>query len=203
MIREADWSKLIKRHAGAFHNRMLRSNIRSFAVEDIEQEFWISFMRARDTFDEGRGVPFEAYLIEGLRRTKHEIRRKLSRRFEEEVGASLDSSTEEETSLYELLPDPNALVGDDFEKAQAIERFCERLSPRAAVYVRLLYSQPEPVLKEMLRLRERAKHASEMGVSHFASATISSGVVFKIMGAPRQERTQIRSEVMQAIEAQS
>lgn len=203
MIKEADWASLITRHARSFHHRMLRSGIRSFAVDDIEQEFWIGFVRARDTFDEARGVPFEAYLVEGLRRVKHEIRRKLSRRFEEEVGASLDSKVDEEASLYELLPDPNANVGEDFERDQMIERFCERLSPRAAIYVRLLYTQPQAILSEMTKLRERGKYASDMGVSHFAGTTISSGVVFKIMGAPRQERTKIRSEVAQAIEAQS
>jgi DNA-directed RNA polymerase specialized sigma24 family protein len=202
MISEKDYETLVKRFSGAFYRKMLRSGVTAFTLEDIQQEHWLGFCRARNSYSAETGVPFQAYLIKGLEQLQSEMRRKVSKRFHERNHLSLDAPIGDEDSkmqLHETLAGDEEELGSSLDRDQQIERLCANLSDRARTYVQLIYRQPAELLEQTKAIRARAEHASNIGIAHFAPSGVSSSLVFKLMGAPRQERTRINAEIEKAL----
>lgn len=202
MISEKPYEVLVKRFAGSFYRKMLRSGVTAYTLDDIVQEHWLGFCRARNSFKEDLGVPFQAYLISGLQQLQQEMRRKVSRRFQEKSHLSLDTPIGEDgdSQLHEVIASEEDGVDVAIERDQQVEYLCKRLSPRARAFVQLLYRQPPELLEQFNHMRARADHASKLGVAHFCFNGVNSALVFKLMGAPRQERTRINVEIQNTLE---
>jgi DNA-directed RNA polymerase specialized sigma24 family protein len=198
MIDHKDSVELIRRMSWSIARKLHGSGATSLSHEDVEQELWMVWCRARDTFDPTLGVPFKAYLIEGIRRSKLAINRKVFNRIGEERASSLDAPAgrdDESANLGDMMPGNEPLPDAEVEEITHYTWALRRLSSRSALFLKLLYEQPPELLEQMRQLKARADYAKEIGAQNVLISQITTGFVFRLMGADRPERTKILAEL--------
>ncbi len=198
MIDHKDSVELIRRMSWSIARKLHGSGATSMSHEDIEQELWIVWCRARDTFDPSLGVPFRAYFLKGVQLARLEVRRKMFKRMSEERAKSLDApigDDEEGGTLVEFIPSdaplPDALAAEASHIAWALSK----LSARTALFLKLLYEQPPELLEQMRQLKARADYAKTIEAQNVMIGHITTALVFRLMGADRPERTKILAEL--------
>lgn len=193
----------IARIANAVAFQLARAGVHSMTRDDVEQELWIVWCNARDSFDPSLGVPFEAFLINGIKmNVRGGIKRKAFKRAAEEWGKSLDAPVSKEeggATVGETIADDFSFM-DDIEAEAHFQHVVSRLSERAATFVRLLRDQPPILLDALKALDERSKYARELGVCNMLFRQVTTSMIFKVMGCDRTERTRILAEVRQVTE---
>ena len=198
MIDYKDSVELIRRLSWSIARKLHGSGAMSMSREDVEQELWCVWCRARDTFNPELGVPFRAYLLEGVRLSKLAINRKIYKRIDEERAVRLDAPVgdeEQSSSLIDLLPDGGPLQDDMMLEAKHFAWALSKLSARAALFLKLLYEQPPELLDQMRELQARADYARSIGAQNIMISHITTSLVFRLMGADRPERTKIFAEL--------
>jgi DNA-directed RNA polymerase specialized sigma subunit len=198
MIDHKESVDLIRRLSWSIASRLHGSGATSLSREDVEQELWIVWCRARDTFDPALGVPFKAYLLEGIRRNRLAINRVMFKRIDEERAKPLDAPTgndEEGATLLDILPSDGPSPDMKIDEATHLAWALSRLSERAALFLKLLYEQPEELLQQVLHLQARAEYAKEVGAANILISRITTAFVFRVMDADRPERTKILAEL--------
>ncbi|WP_276122598.1 sigma factor [Pararhizobium qamdonense] len=199
MIDYKESVELIRRMSWSIARKLHGAGATSLSHEDVEQELWIVWCRARDTFDPTLGVPFKAYLIEGVRRSKLGINRLVFKRIGEERAQRLDApignDDESGATMLDLLqsddPTPDARMDELTHYAWALSK----LSKRSALFLKLLYEQPPELLDQMLCLKARAEYAKQIGAQNILISQITTAFVFRLMDADRPERTKILAEL--------
>ncbi|AGC36089.1 RNA polymerase sigma factor [Rhizobium phage RHEph10] len=189
LIRRLSWSIARKLHG---------NGATSLSHEDVEQELWLVWCRARDTFDPTLGVPFKAYLIEGIRRSKLAINRQMFKRIGEERAQRLDApvgNDGEGDNLIDLMPSSAPLPDAQVDEATHIAWALKKLSERTALFLKLLYEQPPELLEQMRLLKARAEYAKSIGAQNILISHITTSFVFRLMDADRPERTKILAEL--------
>jgi len=166
--------------------------------DDVEQELWVVWCNARDKFDPSLGVPFEAFLVNGIKRhVSFGIKRKAFSRAAEEYAKSLDAPATKDADQSPMVD----TIADDFSFFDALEAESHfqfvvgRLSERAATFVKLLRDQPQILIDELKALEKRSEYAKELGVSNMLFRQVTTSMIFKLMGSDRPERTLILSEI--------
>jgi DNA-directed RNA polymerase specialized sigma24 family protein len=196
MIDYRESAPRIKRIAWIVMRQLHAAGARSITRDDVEQELWIAWCKARDTFDASQNVPFQAYMIEGLKRyVRWDLRRKLLNRINDEWTETLDSPDEDEGSMHDQIASDEPEIGHDYEERSHLEHVSKRISPEAATFLRLLYDQPTLLLDQLLQLESRSRHAESIGVDFVTPRHLTTAIVFKVMGVNRLERTKILKEV--------
>lgn len=199
MIDHKESVEMIRRLGWAIARRLHGNGATSMTNEDVEQELWCVWCRARDTFDPTLGVPFKAYFLEGVRMSRLAINRKMHKRIDEERAKSLDTpignDDENTTSLLDLIASDDPSVEAKMAEETHIAWALTKLSDRAACFLKLLYEQPPELLDQMLCLKARAEYAKEIGAQNILISQITTSFVFRLMDADRPERTKILSEL--------
>lgn len=193
MIDFAASEKAVNSFARRVMRRATAGHIQGVKLEDIQQECWCAWCKARDSFDETKGVPFLAYLRNGMRLhiggwlsgyetqthlAPFSLNQKVGEEEENELGDVLEVEAEEEQV--------------DFwhqELALAL------LSERARQFVTLLMNPPLELFQQLDRMAERAKFGRERGHDTLSPRRITGNVVMDLMGADRSERHAIYSEL--------
>jgi DNA-directed RNA polymerase specialized sigma24 family protein len=194
----AQSERMIRSLANKVVNRLATIPQKVFSREDIEQELWIAWCKARDKYEPGRGVPWQAFLQRGM---KNHINREIEKhveRFEGQTFAlSLDMQAGEdnESTLSEVIPSPDPMPHERTERASNYAMAMELLSDRAKVYVSLLHDQPPELLHELSMMHDKAEQAVKVGAPFNVSRHITSRMIFDLMGAERNERSKIKKEV--------
>lgn len=192
--------RIIRSVALKVHRRVHALGGRTTQLEDVEQELWGAWCKARDAYDPERGVKFVTFLYATLYR---EINRWVNVQFErfhdQTVALSFDRAMEGEDgagdSLHEVVADP---LGDTEQRVVRNDAYLKTLgalSPRAQVFVRLLTDTPPDLAAEWRRLDAKADWARQLGLAHWAPNDITPTLVFDFMDAPRGERTTILQEI--------
>jgi hypothetical protein len=193
----------IARIANAVAYQLSGSGVHSMTRDDVEQELWIVWCMARDKYDPSLGVPFEAFLINGIKmHIRSSIKRKAFKRAAEEWGKSLDapvSKDEGGATVGETIAEDFSFM-DDIEAEGQFQFIVSRLTERAATFVRLLRDQPQILIDALKALEERSNYAKELGVSNMLFRQVTTSMIFKLMGCDRPERTRILAEVRQVTE---
>jgi hypothetical protein len=186
-----------------FTSRQLQAvGVTHHSKEDIEQELWMVWCKARDTFDETLGVPFEAYLVNGMKRhLQFVLKRKVFQRIEDSWAKSLDAPVgdEDNRTIGDTIADTSAPTVT-LEEEDHFAWFISQLSDQAATFARLLKEQPAPLLDELDRFRDRSEYAKEQHVANMCFSSITTSMVFKLMGCSRPERTRILAEIRELAE---
>ncbi len=172
--------------------------------EDIEQELWVAWCKARDAFEPSRGIPWAAYLQRGMKQHINRVVDVQIERFEGQTFAlSLNQSVnptggyDREDSLEDVIPGDTPLPCEEAERESNYRMALTVLSSRAKIFVTILKDQPEDLLQEVLIAQDKAEHANKLGAPYNAPRRITTAMVFDLMGAPRSERTKITREVEQ------
>ena len=166
--------------------------------EDIEQELWIAWCKARDAFQPSRGIPWAAYLQRGMRQHINRVVDVQIERFEGQTFAlSLDAQFGDDNSLTlsEVIPSAAPLPCEEAERESNYQRALDELSGRAAQFVILMHAQPKILLNEVLVAQDKAEQAVKLGAPYNAPRRLTTAMVFDLMGAQRSERTKITKEV--------
>lgn len=169
---------------------------RSLTIEDIKSELWIAWCLACDSYDAEKGVPWLAYLRNGMRlHINRYIEKHVNRRHDEVVALSLDFHSEDDGSFQDIVPCENPLPDQLLEGASHKAQVIKRLSLRARQFVTILSDQPQEILAEVRCLHAKGEYMRSQGASSIVSTTLTAAMVFDLMGANRFERTKIAREI--------
>ena len=174
---------------------------RAFSLEDIQQECRIAWIIASQNYQAESGVPFQAYLIRGMRlHINRLIEKQFERRREEAVSLSLDADVSNDgdnsSSLSEVIADESISDITDFEEDQHFAYVTRKLKPRSLQFIQILREQPAELLREVRSLRDRSDYAREsMGINSPQSNRLAASNIFDLMGANNSERTEILREI--------
>jgi DNA-directed RNA polymerase specialized sigma24 family protein len=194
--------KTINSFAFKVLKRLHALGAKSQTIDDVKQELWIAWCKARDNFNPELGVTFNTYLHRVMRNhINRHIELNFERFHEQTIALSLDFEMEGEdgdgSSVHDVLADTATPAATLVEGNSVFNYACGRLSPRARTFVTVLNEQPQELLEEVRRLAEKSQHARELGVPYAQAARLTSAMVFDLMQAGRVERTSIIAEVTQ------
>lgn len=194
--------KTINSFAFKVLKRLHALGARSQTLDDVKQELWIAWCKARDNFNPEAGVLFNTYLHSVMRNhINRHIELNFERFHEQTIALSLDYEMEGEdgegSSVHDVLADTATPTAEVVEGDSVFRYACSRLSPRARTFVTVLNEQPQELLEEIQRLKEKSQHARELGVPYAQPGRLTSAMVFDLMQAGRVERTTILAEVSQ------
>lgn len=175
-----------------------RAGATSLERADIEQELWIAYCKARDSFNPEYGVPFGAYLTNGLKKfAAGMMRNQVYNRIAEEWAVSMSNHSDDDDgpSIGDRLPSPDPTPDRLVEATNIMEWAESRLSERARLFLQILHEPPQALLEEIKIAEARSDYARSLGVTHMHYSAVTTAAVFKVMDADRRERGHILKEV--------
>lgn len=187
-----------------FCNRVMRrlsaASIYTFQRDDIMQELWIAWTIARKSYNAETNVPFVAYLRRGMQNHINRVIEKQAERFSDQTYAlSLDQNVQQadgdqSSSLAEIIP---SKFGNtvDIEDDIAWEQSIALMSPMARLFAKLLKDTPPELCEQVIHLREKAKHASTMGLISSDPMRVTSRMIFDLIGCTVTQRRAVIAEV--------
>jgi DNA-directed RNA polymerase specialized sigma24 family protein len=168
-------------------------------IEDVRQELWIAWCKARDTYDESSPASFKTYLYGGMRiHMNNWIRDNINRRHAEVIAKSMDAELDEENggaTLADMIPSADPTPEVTFWLERTWEFAVARLSPRSRQFVELLREPPEGLLAQVRQIEARTAFAKAQGISAPFNNRVTTSMVFDLMGASRNERIKIAAEI--------
>lgn len=189
-------SKVMRRLSGAGDNG------RSFGLDDIKQELRIAWIKASQTYNAEIGVPFQAYLVNGMKQHVNRLLEKhINRRHDEVISISLDQPIDKgdgdgKTSIHSFIASDDDAPGLEYENHEHFEYVSEKLSPRAKLFLTLLYRQPAELLEQVVCLRKKTDFGKHhLGITLPTTDRLATWMVFDLMDAPHSERGRIVSEI--------
>lgn len=191
-------AKIVRAFAARVRRR-LRSLPRAvMGNEDVEQELWEAWCIARDNYKPDMGIPWAAYLRRGMmNHINSRIDRHIGRFPEAAFALSLDASVgdEEGQTLAEVIPsdipDASAAVEErsNYEAAKAI------LSPDAAMFLKILYEQPDELLQEVQKADDKKEMADQLNLPFAVSRRVTRSVIFDVMGISGRRKNEVIKEI--------
>jgi hypothetical protein len=180
--------------------RMKAAGARLVEREEVEQELWVAWATARESYDPTHGVPFAPYFYRGA---LNHINRWFKKQTEKDlrlVGLSLDDCTsedEDDAGLHEVIADETVIPADDvlLEKERR-ERVLKRLSPLARRYLELLDNPPPALCKEIDALKARAEFCRKQGrYAGPVTNRVSMSLISDLLGLSRTQRAKVYGEL--------
>jgi DNA-directed RNA polymerase specialized sigma24 family protein len=171
----------------------------SLTVEDLRQEFWITWMSARDSYSPERGASFETFLAVCVRNRMislvgGEIRRSSiwAKSLSEPVG-------EDGTMLVDMLPSNDEPVEQQIARAQERQRNLERIDPRLRLMIELLESTPPELDAEIAAANAKASYAESRGFAARPQRHLNLTLLSDIMGIGRCTRYRMIEEMQEIV----
>ena len=188
--------KAIKSFAFKAWRRAQSAGARSLQIEDVQQELYMVWCVARDKYDPEKGVPFLAYLRNGM---KVAVNRWLQKQIDHGQAVSMDEEGEDgsERSRHEAFADTQSLNGvETFEREDARDEVVENLTPQVRTFVGLLRAPPTFLLDGVVARRARQNYAREIGVVVPAEADrVTASMVLDFMELNGGERAKLYAEL--------
>lgn len=196
--------KAVNNFAFKVSRRLFAAGDHSLKLEDIRQELWIAWCLAVESFDEKQGIPFLAYLRNGMKNhINRYVEKHVTRRHDEVIALSLESKGSDDTDsvpeLHTTLPSADPLPDEDYAKRMSVRALCSKLSPTARQFVSLLYEEPEPLMKEVFAMKCKSDFASSMDLVFMNTGRLTKSMIFDLLGVERLKRKGVVDEVEKAI----
>lgn len=191
----------IKSYTNKVVRRLFAVGVPTMSAEDVQQELWIAWCIAVQSYQPETNVPFLAYLRTGMKlHMNRHIEKNVDRRISEVWAASFDADVGNEddgegVALHDAVPSPDPDPTDRIAEQQTIAGLSKRLSEDARVFLNILYNQPPEILAEVRALQARTDYARERGFSPFFSNRLTSAVIFDAMGVSNSRRGKILREI--------
>lgn len=188
--RDPKYSKgQVERLARAYHRKFYGAVGSSLTVEDLEQEFWITWMSVRDSFDPAKGFSFEAFLGISIRNRMMELARRNSKRsvvWAKSANEPIDEDIG--VCLVDTIEDEHARPDDVLIKRQTREYLLKGIDPRLRLMVDLLADTPAELEKEVVAAQAKASFAASRGISMRSPKELTLPMISEIMGVGRCAR---------------
>lgn len=195
--------RFVRQFAGKALRRAHALGARSESLEDIEQELWCAWCRARDKFDPDRGVSFTTYLHRAM---QMHVNRYIFVQYERLHGQtnalSLNAPADEEDDgpLSEVIADENA--ADPAEQAlrgRMAEHIKARMTPRTRTFIEILADPPDELVSQLSDLEKKREHAKSMNLPYAPQRGVSQSLVFDLMGLGRTARAAVLREIKEVL----
>jgi hypothetical protein len=197
-IRFEDSSRVIRNTAWRVMRRVKAGGAHTIQIEDVVSELSVVWCIARDRYNPELGIPFNAYLQNGM--FKH-INRWLSKEIPACHYVQLDKSGDDGETLNDVIADESIVHGDQLlDESEFAKQLIGSMSDRARQFIVLLKEPPLELVEEMRAIEKRAMFARKRGIATVASRHITASLIFRFMGAQNVERTQIMKEIRASIE---
>lgn len=195
----------IKRFAYKVMRRLHAAGGQSLGIEDIEQELWIAWLKASETFNPEYGVPFGAYLHRAMINHINTFAdREVTRRHGEVIAMSLDKTIGDGdgASVSEIIPDEKESQDKLLEKKSALEAVLRRLSDQARAFVTMMVNPPHDLVAELSKMEARNEYAAKIKVAGALPIALTERIVFDLLGIERRsDRERVLSEIKNVIGA--
>lgn len=194
---QATSAKLVRVFASRVLRRVHALGAASETLADIEQELWIAWCKARDSFDPDRGAQFSTFLWTTMRNHINlYVERNYTRLHAQTIAKSLDFKMEGSGTIADVIADSQAIdpVTVAADKS-VLEYVRKRLTPRARTFVDILSDPPQEILDEVLVLSHKADQARTLRLPYICYKQLKNSMVFDLMDAGRNERSIILREI--------
>ncbi len=185
-----DCQRVIKATAARVYRRVHAAGAHSVQFEDIASELAIAWCRARDNYDPSSGVPFIAYLRNGM--FQH-INRFVQKEIDVAIsGVAIDQDVNTDgpgDGLHSRIADESIEDADDLlMERQFNAKLMSLLSPKAQQFLQLLMEPPFELVEELRALHDRAVYARSRKVFAIAPTRLTFQVIGDFMGLDDYER---------------
>lgn len=197
MLGVQESQKVINSYVYRVERRLFAAGAPAHLVEDVKQECWIAWCKARDSYDEASPASFKTYLWNGIRmHINNWIRENVNARHQEIVAKSLDQErTEDGATLANVIPSADPMPDELVMREDLWSYAIKHLPPRAKQFIELLREPPALLLEQVKQLEARAKFAKEKGVAMPFTNRVTTRMVFDLMGATRHEQNIIAAAI--------
>ena len=194
--------KAIRAFSYRVMRRLAAAGDHSLTQEDVQQELWLAWVVACQNYDAESGVPFLAYLQNGMRQhINRYIEKHVDRRHDEVTALSLDMTLEGNDlgeagdTFGEAVPSDDPHPGVGIEEESQFRWALSKLKPQAQMFLTLLKEQPVELLEEVRRVSDRCDYAKSRGIPGPFNNRLTAPMIFDLMGVSRVERIQITDEL--------
>lgn len=191
-------AKQIKAFAFKVQRRLQSAGAASHSLEDVEQELWIAWCLACESYDPKFGASFKTYLHRGMQlHINRYVLKNVTRRHDEVIAQSLDAEIGEDggSTLQDVIASDDPLPCEAIERESSFALAMKRMSPRARQFITILKDQPAEILEETRKLEEKALYAKSIGHKMPVSHRLTASMIFDLMDAGRVERKKITDEL--------
>jgi len=193
-----DSAAQVKSFAIKVQRRLLAAGAASHSLEDVEQELWVAWCKACESFSPTGGASFSTYLHLGMQRhINRYVLNNVTRRHPEVLAASLDldPTGEGEMTLGDIIPSDELTPEEEVSRKWSYELAISSLSPRSRAFVEILSNQPSAILNEARALEAKSDYAKSIGRTVPVSRRLTTSMIFDLMDASRGERRAIMNEI--------
>lgn len=196
-----DWresERTINAFASKVGRRLAAAGAPSHLIQDVKQELWVAWCKARDSYDETKEASFKTYLWNGMRmHINRWVEENVSKRHGEVVALSLDAEMGEDdgATLQEIIPSDDPLQDEVVLREDTWRRALRLLPPRARQFIQLLRDPPECLLEQVRHVQAKAEYARECGIAMPVVNRVTTSMVFELMDATRVEKTKIAAQI--------
>jgi DNA-directed RNA polymerase specialized sigma24 family protein len=188
--------KLSERTIKNFARRVMRrakaAKLREILLEDIEQECWIAWCKARSSYNPTMSTAFSTYLYRGLQLHINRWMEGFERQSALAYHSINDQVSEDGDELGDIL---EAAINDETSDFLQVDLVLRRLSDRARLFVKLLANPTRDLFDQVERVSQRADFARRRGMVSVAPRHITGRLVFDLMGCTPAERMAIIREL--------
>ena len=181
-----DCRRLINSIAYRVFRRVRAAGGRNLGREDITSELMVAYCVARDKYDPMTGVPFLAYLRNGLFRH-------INRVVEHELIEDLNTTVIEFEAL--AMSDKTDAPDKTMIERQFYQALLDGIDDRSRLFLELLQSPPRELVEELAAVQALAARSRDRGYARSAPTTISAALVFDFMQADAAERGGINKQI--------
>jgi Sigma-70 region 2 len=181
--------------AAKAHYRLVGIGCRNLQRDDVVQECWIAWCKARDTFDPNKGVKFGTYLFQVMKFHVHRWMQDTIR-FSHMASVDLDSGIrEDEIDFHAIIADPSEGADESLEQKQEFQFHLDQLSPAARFVVGLIEAPPDWLIAEFEAAKAKAAWCKSRGFSVHSPTSITISLIFTMFDVEPNERKRIRREI--------
>ncbi len=204
LIMQQESAKAIKAFAYKALRRCHAAGDRTIELDDIMSELWFAYQKACENYDPTTGVPFLAYLRNGMRLYINRfIDNNVTNRHAEVVGTSLDASYESDEggslSIANVLASADPTPDQLAEAKEFSRRVSRMVSEDTALFLSLLVDPPQMLLHQVRQITARADYARSQGMPAYATNHLTFAVIIEAMGASRTDRARFLQEINSAV----
>jgi energy-converting hydrogenase A subunit M len=195
MVELSKSDRLIRSFAWKVFRRMSSGKVRVMEFEDIYQELLTVWCVARDKWNPDLGVPFNAYLMRGM---KQHINRWVEKEFDFKQLAPYDmddAGDEAGYGAHHFVADPVIRADEALEAQHVLERLHSELSMESNQFLDIMENPSDEVLQIVEAMRKRADYAKARGLNSLATDDLTPSLVMDLLGHNRSERKRIYDEI--------
>ena len=179
----------VERLARSYHRRFQRSFGASLTVEDLEQEFWIVWVRVRDKFDPERGYDFRALLGVSIKNQAIKLAKFHGARVSlTPVSLNNNAGDEGTNQILDMVPALDPSVESEMIRRQTAQLRLAQMDERLRQMVEFLSDTPEELKKEVEASIAKAELGASMGARTTPPKRLTLTMLTEIYGLSRCSR---------------